>query len=90
MYRFQITAYTQTGESISVVGSTPELGLWDINKCVHLRTSGDRYPLWWADIDIQESGGQQRVEYKYVRLDANGNAQWESLLDTNRWPRLSL
>ncbi|MEH2439298.1 DUF1796 family putative cysteine peptidase [Nostoc sp.] len=85
MYRFQITAYTQTGESIGVVGSTPELGVWDIKKCVHLRTSGDRYPLWWVDIDIQELGGQQRVEYKYVLLDANGNAQWESLLDTNRW-----
>ncbi|WP_442947873.1 hypothetical protein [Nostoc sp.] len=25
-----------------MVGSTPELGLWDISKCVHLRTSGDR------------------------------------------------
>ncbi|WP_445631881.1 DUF1796 family putative cysteine peptidase [Nostoc sp. DSM 114167] len=86
MYRFQISAYTQTGESIGLVGSTPELGLWDITKCVHLRTSGDRYPLWGTDeIDIQESGVQQRVEYKYVLLDVNGNAQWESLLDTNRW-----
>ncbi|WP_292733029.1 CBM20 domain-containing protein [Nostoc sp. JL31] len=87
MYRFQISAYTQTGESIGLVGSTPELGLWDISKCVHLRTSGDRYPLWWTyiEIDIQESGDRQKVEYKYVRLDANGNARWESLLDTNRW-----
>ncbi|QLE51140.1 lipase [Nostoc sp. C057] len=85
MYRFQISAYTQTGESIGLVGSTPELGLWEIKKCIHLRTSGDRYPLWWTDIEIQESGGQQRVEYKYVRLDANGNARWESLLDINRW-----
>ncbi|MHC5599412.1 MAG: DUF1796 family putative cysteine peptidase [Nostoc sp.] len=84
MYRFQISAYTQTGESIVIVGSTPELGMWDITKCVHLHTSGDRYPLWWTDIDL-ESGNSQRVEYKYVRLDAKGNAQWESLLDTNRW-----
>ncbi|MEA5603386.1 DUF1796 family putative cysteine peptidase [Nostoc sp. UHCC 0252] len=84
MYRFQISAYTQTGESIGLVGSTPGLGQWDIKKCVQLRTSGDRYPLWWTDIDIQESG-RQKVEYKYVRLDANGNAIWESLLDTNRW-----
>jgi lysophospholipase L1-like esterase len=90
MYRFQISAYTQIGESICLVGSTPELGLWDIRKCVYLRTSGDRYPLWWTDIEIDiqpslESGNNQRVEYKYIRLDANGNAQWESLLDTNRW-----
>ncbi|MFN6481405.1 MULTISPECIES: DUF1796 family putative cysteine peptidase [unclassified Nostoc] len=90
MYRFQISAYTQMGESICLVGSTPELGLWDIRKCVYLRTNGDRYPLWWTDIEIDiqpslKSGDGQRVEYKYIRLDANGNAQWESLLDTNRW-----
>ncbi|MCC5654229.1 DUF1796 family putative cysteine peptidase [Nostoc sp. XA013] len=88
MYRFEISAYTQTGESIGLVGSTPELGLWDIVKCVHLRTNGDRYPLWWTDeIDIQQalSGDGERVEYKYIRLDAKGNARWESLLDTNRW-----
>ncbi|MBN3884025.1 MULTISPECIES: DUF1796 family putative cysteine peptidase [unclassified Nostoc] len=85
MYRFQISAYTQTGESIGLVGSTPELGFWDIRKCVNLRTSSDRYPLWWIDIDIQDSGNLQRVEYKYVLLDANGNARWESLGDINRW-----
>ncbi|MBN3962070.1 DUF1796 family putative cysteine peptidase [Nostoc sp. NMS8] len=94
MYRFQISAYTHTSESIGIVGSTPELGLWDITKCIHLRTSGDHYPSWWRDIDIQESGDvsrqatsclRQKIEYKYVRLDANGNATWESLLDTNRW-----
>ncbi|MEH1799326.1 MAG: DUF1796 family putative cysteine peptidase [Nostoc sp.] len=85
MYRFQISAYTQTGESIGLVGSTPELGFWDIRKCVNLRTSSDRYPFWWIDIDIQDSGNLQRVEYKYVLLDANGKARWESLGDINRW-----
>ncbi|BBD67944.1 glycoside hydrolase, starch-binding protein [Nostoc commune NIES-4072] len=87
MYRFQISAYTQTGESIGLVGSTPELGMWDIVKCVRLRTSGDRYPLWWTDeIDIQQPlSGDGQIEYKYIHIDAKGNAQWESLLDTNRW-----
>ncbi|MEH2451901.1 hypothetical protein [Nostoc sp.] len=38
--------------------------------------NGDRYPLWWTDIEIDiqpslESGDCQRVEYKYVRFDAN-------------------
>jgi hypothetical protein len=60
--------------SIGLVGSTPELGLWDITRCVHLRTNGDRYPLWWTEkeINIQpswKSGDSQKVEYKYVRLD---------------------
>jgi lysophospholipase L1-like esterase len=89
MYQFQVSAYTQTGESIALVGSTPELGLWDISKCIHLRTSSDRYPLWYTDtyIDIKpslESGVRQRVEYKYVRLDARGNGRWEAL-GSNRW-----
>ncbi|MBW4667780.1 MAG: lipase [Cyanomargarita calcarea GSE-NOS-MK-12-04C] len=89
MYQFQVSAYTQVGESIALVGSAPELGLWDITKCVHLRTSGDRYPLWWTDteIDIQpslESDERQRVEYKYVRLDAKGRGRWEAL-GANRW-----
>lgn len=89
MYRFQVSAYTQAGESIGLVGSTPELGLWDITRCVHLRTSTDRYPLWWTDpeIDIQpslKSDDCQRVEYKYVRFDAKGRGQWEAL-GSNRW-----
>ncbi len=94
MYKFQVSAYTQTGESIAIVGSTPELGLWDITKCVHLRTSGDCYPKWWTDkkIDIQPSkelGAAKRVEYKYVRLDAKGRGQWEAL-GSNRWLPLNL
>jgi lysophospholipase L1-like esterase len=89
MYQFQVSAYTQVGESIAIIGSTPELGLWDITKCVHLRTSSERYPLWWTDktIDIQPSkelGASQKVEYKYVRLDAKGRGEWEAL-GQNRW-----
>ncbi len=89
MYQFQVSAYTQTGESIGLVGSTPELGLWDISRCIHLRTSGDRYPLWWTDkeIDIQpslKSGDSQRIEYKYVRLDTKGRWRWEAT-GPNRW-----
>ncbi len=88
MYQFQVSAYTQIGESIQLVGSTPELGLWDVTRCVHLRTSAERYPLWWTDteIDIQPSlkSGDRQIEYKYVRFDANGSVKWEAL-GPNRW-----
>ncbi len=100
MYQFQISAYTQTGESIGLVGSTPELGLWNVTKCVRLRTSADRYPLWWTDTEIDfrsilESAAplmaagrvlsdRQKIEYKYVLLDSKGNARWEAL-GANRW-----
>ncbi|MDZ8189485.1 MAG: DUF1796 family putative cysteine peptidase [Nostoc sp. ChiSLP02] len=89
MYRFQIGAHTQTGESIGIVGSTTELGLWDIKKYVPLRTSPDRYPLWWTDKEINfapflESSNGEKIEYKYVRIDSDGSARWEAF-GFNRW-----
>lgn len=90
MYRFQIIAHTQTGESIGIVGSTPELGQWDVTRCLRLRTRADLYPLWHTPTDIQltqatpVSGDRHRVEYKYVRFCVDGTVQWESL-GSNRW-----
>ncbi|MBD2182474.1 DUF1796 family putative cysteine peptidase [Aerosakkonema funiforme] len=88
MYRFQVRAYTQKGESIALVGSTPELGLWDVTKCITLCTSAESYPLWWTDIEIVpsslESKNCQNIEYKYVRVRADGSVQWEAL-GLNRW-----
>ena len=83
MYRFQVRAHTQKGQSIALVGSIPELGLWDVTKRVHLYTSGDNYPLWWADIEI-ESSSQQTIEYKYCLIRADGSVQWEAW-GANRW-----
>ncbi|MBW4515236.1 MAG: lipase [Timaviella obliquedivisa GSE-PSE-MK23-08B] len=98
MHRFQIIAHTQTGESIGLVGSTAELGLWDVAKCIRLQTTVDRYPLWWteAEIDLQyvcSSTGEiapetvgypETVEYKYVRLGAEGSVEWEPFSE-HRW-----
>jgi lysophospholipase L1-like esterase len=81
MYRFQVRAHTQTGQSIALVGQTPELGAWDVTKAIPLHTTADRYPLWETDGAIDLSA--QRVEYKYVRLVTEGEAQWEA--GANRW-----
>jgi lysophospholipase L1-like esterase len=85
MYRFQITAQTQAGESIGIVGSMAELGLWDAARCIRLRTSKNVYPLWWTDpeIDLQPEGDRP-IEYKYVRLGPEDSVEWESW-GTNRW-----
>jgi lysophospholipase L1-like esterase len=88
-YRFQINAYTQKGQSIGLVGSIPELGLWQIEQCIPLKTSGDRYPLWWTDkaIDLQsalESVDGHKIEYRYVRLNGDKTSQWEEI-GLNRW-----
>ncbi len=84
MYQFRISAYTQTGEYIGLVGSTPELGMWDVRNCLRLHTSGDRYPIWWTEYIQLSDKSSDRVEYKYVHLDADGNARWEAL-GVNRW-----
>ncbi|WP_048314223.1 DUF1796 family putative cysteine peptidase [Crocosphaera watsonii] len=89
MYRFQIIAHTQMGESIGLVGSTPELGEWDVSKCLHLQTNEDQYPVWWVETDIDltpflNSSNQQRIEYKYVRFYSDGGVEWETV-GPNRW-----
>jgi lysophospholipase L1-like esterase len=89
MYRFQIIAQTQPGESIALVGAIPKFGQWDEGRCLRLRTSADRYPLWWVDVDLEADLAAlatdcQRIEYKYLRLTASGTAEWEEW-GTNRW-----
>ncbi|MFN8905673.1 MAG: DUF1796 family putative cysteine peptidase [Pseudanabaena sp.] len=88
MYRFQVKAPTQNGEMIGIVGSISQFGLWDIKKYLPLQTSGDRYPIWWVDVEIDPStltDSEEKIEYKYVRIDANGKFQWECEKETNRW-----
>jgi lysophospholipase L1-like esterase len=89
VYRFQLIAHTQIGECIGLVGSAPELGRWDVAKCIRLCTSDKLYPLWRTEAAIKfqsaSKGTQsQRVEYKYIRLGPDGCAQWEAL-GPNRW-----
>jgi len=93
MYRFQVKAPTQNGEMIGIVGSIPQLGSWDIKKYLPLSTSSDRYPIWWIESKIDTldlSDSEQKIEYKYVRIDAHGKAQWESDNGENRWVPIEL
>lgn len=92
MYRFQVHAVTEPGETIALVGSTSAMGMWDIAQCVRLQTSGDRYPIWWVDVDLDEGScgpsddrfSNPKVEYNYVRLRLDNVVEWESL-STKRW-----
>ncbi|OLP17693.1 lipase [Leptolyngbya sp. 'hensonii'] len=82
MYRFQVRAHTQIGEAIGILGSTAQLGAWDVTKCVRLRTRSDQYPLWWVDLDptlgIAAADLPTSLEYKYVRLLADDTLDWET------------
>lgn len=90
MHRFQVNASTKTGDTVGLVGSTSELGCWDISRCVKLRTAPDRYPLWWIEPGIQFSpdskkNAGEKIEYKYIILDSFGNSHWETEGGDNRW-----
>jgi lysophospholipase L1-like esterase len=93
MYRFQVKAPTQDGEMIGIVGSIPQLGLWDIKKYRQMHTSSDRYPTWWVDIEIDTlnlSNPEDKIEYKYVRIAVDGQVQWEDENSINRWVPIEL
>jgi lysophospholipase L1-like esterase len=91
MYRFQVKATTQNGETIGIVGSIPQLGSWNVAEYLPLHTSGSRYPIWWIDIEIDPETCAElaqksvKLEYKYIRIDSNGKVEWESDNDENRW-----
>ncbi|KAL2143303.1 hypothetical protein VTI28DRAFT_10610 [Corynascus sepedonium] len=72
---------TQWGESVKVVGSTPELGSWDVKKAVPLSASAytESNPLWKITVPMKAG---QAVQYKFIRVNGDGKAQWES--DPNR------
>ncbi|MDX2256897.1 MAG: DUF1796 family putative cysteine peptidase [Pseudanabaenaceae cyanobacterium bins.39] len=96
MYRFQVKAFTQAGETIGLVGSIAKLGNWNYQKYLPLTTSGDRYPIWWADLEFDAAEIQDltnnaedhlecKLEYKYVRILPDGKIKWESDGGDNRW-----
>lgn len=93
MYRFQVSAVTQPGETIAIVGATSAMGRWEVAQSVRLCTSRERYPLWWVDLDLKDATGSQsgdrpvdyKVDYKYVRIDADGQIAWETPGSPNRW-----
>ncbi|MBD2149363.1 lipase [Pseudanabaena sp. FACHB-1277] len=88
MYRFQVKAPTRQGETIGIIGSTPELGAWNPQKYVPLHTSGDRYPMWHLELELSAQSKQQldhRIEYKYVRVAADEQLEWETKDGKNRW-----
>lgn len=85
MYKFQVEAHTSLGETLILVGSIPSLGEWSVTKGLKLKTSGEKYPLWWTDRVDLGVDDSQRVEYKYVKV-GNGKEEWEAPYSkANRW-----
>lgn len=68
-----VQAETVWGQNIYLVGDQPELGSWTPSDGVAL--SADSYPIWTGTVDLPAG---TVFEYKYVKIDENGNVTWES------------
>ncbi|KEY72100.1 hypothetical protein S7711_00116 [Stachybotrys chartarum IBT 7711] len=78
---FNELVQTVYGETIRLVGSTSELGSWDVSQGINL--SAAQYtsstPLWSTTVAMT-IGAQ--VQYKFIRVSSSGAVTWES--DPNR------
>lgn len=71
---FRVNTNTSYGDMIYVVGSIPELGNWDPDKCTEAMMNPN-YPEWFLPISLP---ADTTLEFKFIRKDANGNVTWES------------
>ena len=71
---FHVTAETQYGENIYIVGNIPELGNWDPDNCTEAMLNPN-YPEWFLSVSVPVG---TTIEFKFIKKDASGNITWES------------
>ena len=80
---FQVNGYgTSLGERLVVVGSSRELGQWDVARAPVLRYVNQN--LWEGDVDFSSSVGGI-VRYRYAMLRDGADPLYESLLPRRAW-----
>lgn len=71
---FHISASTNYGENIYVVGNVPELGSWDVDNCTEALMNPN-YPEWYLPVSVPVG---TTIEFKFIKKDQYGNVTWES------------
>lgn len=71
---FHISAQTNYGENIYIVGNIPELGSWDPDHCTEAMLNPN-YPEWFLPVSVPVN---TEIEFKFIKKDAQGNVTWES------------
>ena len=70
---FNVTySNTVSGQDVYVVGSTAQLGSWNVASAIKL--SGAAWPKWTGTVNLTSGTA---VQYKYIRKDGAGNVLWE-------------
>lgn len=73
---FAVKYTTVPGEKLFVVGSSMELGAWDVNRSVPMEWRDGN--IWTAKVAMNAASG--RVEYKYV-VRSDQKTTWENSLN---------
>ena len=85
---FQVQAETRWGDTVVLVGSAPQLGVWDPARGLPLVTDAASYPLWRLPAAQSLTVGEV-CEFKFVIMRAAHEGQpcsveWEELQDNRR------
>lgn len=71
---FHVSANTQYGENIYIVGNIPELGNWNPDNCTEAMLNPN-YPEWFLSVSVPVG---TTIEFKFIKKDSSGNIIWES------------
>eukprot|EP00741_Cyanophora_paradoxa_P019769 tig00021168_g19080.t1 len=71
---------TKLGDCVHVVGSVPEIGCWNPDHSVPLKTDEKSFPLWSGSVDL---GAFDYAEWKLITKNGS-DVQWETLCSGNR------
>ena len=85
---FQVQAETRWGDTVVLVGSAPQLGVWDPARGLPLVTDAASYPLWRLPAAQSLAVGEV-CEFKFVIMRAAHEGQpcsveWEELQENRR------
>lgn len=88
--RLWVSCEAKGGESISVVGSDPALGEWDLSRAQPLSATGRYHPHWVSDLLLLRCQDLPReVQFKFAVIrpaDEEGEVRYESFNRTLQIP----
>ena len=80
---FEVRTETIFGDTVVIVGETPQLGGWEPERGITMSTSEENYPIWRVEPLLLSEHNNGDVEFKFVVLGADGH-RWEPLPHNRR------
>jgi len=80
---FEVRTETTFGDTVVIVGETPQLGGWEPERGITMSTSEENYPIWRVEPLLLSEHNNGDVEFKFVVLGADGH-RWEPLPHNRR------